>query len=244
MLPSYTNSLAARPGNLTIGVLNEGFKWPGASDREVDVLVMEAAEKFERLGAKVQQVSVPLHLEGLHIWTGIAVEGAWSMMVRGEGMGHNWQGYYDTNLLEFYGRARRQRGIEFSPTVKVVILLGQYLSSKFGGKFYSKAQNLRRTLRAAYDDALRQVDILLMPTTPKRPTKHNHDATLSEYLEIALNMMNNTATFDATGHPAMNVPCGKIGALPIGMMLVGRRYDEVTLLRAGHLFEQAAFSDT
>jgi hypothetical protein len=84
----------------------------------------------------------------------IAVEGATMLMVAGNSMGTNWKGHYTTSLLDFYGRSRRVRANDLSETVKLVILLGQYMQDNYQGRYYAKAQNLARTLRAAYDEAL------------------------------------------------------------------------------------------
>jgi hypothetical protein len=65
-------------------------------------------------------------------------------MVRGEGMGHGWLGYHDTALVEFYGRSRRVRAQDFSPTVKMVTILGHYMGERYHGRYYARAQNLRR----------------------------------------------------------------------------------------------------
>ena len=91
-------------------------------------------------------------------------------MVAGNSMGTNWQGHYTTSLLDFYGRSRRARANDLSETVKLVILLGQYMQDNYQGRYYAKAQNLARTLRAAYDEALNGVDLLLMPTLPLKAT--------------------------------------------------------------------------
>ena len=240
-LQSHVQQLGRDPRGLRIGVLSEGFGSALASP-ESEAVVRAAALKFKRLGCTVHEVSIPLHTAGLDIWSGVANEGAWSTMVRDNSMGHGAPGLYDVKLIEAYGKARRERAAQFSPTVKSVILLGQYLDDKFGGALYAKAQNLRRSLRASYDIALRDVDILLMPTTPQLPTPHGAYHSLDAYLNVALNMMANTASFDATGHPAMSVPCGRVGALPVGMMLVGRHFDDATVLAAAFAFEQAGFA--
>lgn len=235
-LPSYTNFQAKLTRGLRVGVLREGFGW-GVSDPAVDDAVRQAAASLATLGMQVTDVSVPLHLQGLDIWTGIATEGAWSVMVRNNAIAHGSQGFQDTALIEFYSQARRDKANLFSPTVKGVILLGQYLAEKAGGTYYAKAQNLRRVLRAAYDEVLAKVDVLVMPTTPTTAARFEPDANLGRYMKIALNMMNNTATFDATGHPALSIPCGTVGGMPVGMMVVGKHFDEQTILAVSHAYE-------
>jgi len=241
-LPAYAKDASAPRRGLRLGVLKEGFGWPGESDPAVDGAVRDAAAALGRTGVEVIEVSVPLHLHGLDIWTGIATEGAWSVMIRDNVIAHGSQGFHDVDLIEFYARARNRRAEQFSPTVKSVILLGQFMWEKTGGSHYAKAQNLRRTLRAAYDDALGKVDVLVMPTTPRTAARLEPDASLARYMEIALNMMNNTAAFDATGHPALSMPCGLIGGMPVGLMIVGKHFAEGTILSAARMFEAASGS--
>lgn len=238
----YLSDMLSDAKVIRIGILREGFGFTNLSQPLVDEAVRAAAHKFQSLGFTVTEVSVPQHLDGLDIWTGIATEGGWSTMVRDNSAGHGFWSAYDTPLTDHYGAARKARAHAFSPTVKTVIILGHYLDEKYHGTFYTKAQNLRRTLRAAYDRALETVDLLVMPTTPFTAPPLPTDGSLKTYLDVALNMMSNTAAFDASGHPAMSVPCGTIDGLPVGMMLVGRRFAEATILRAAYAFEQAGYT--
>ncbi len=198
-----------------------------------------AAQRLTRAGATVTEVSVPLHRDGIHIWNAIAVEGATMLMVSGNSMGTNWKGHYTTSLLDFYGRSRRARANDLSETVKLVILLGQYMQDNYHGRYYAKAQNLARVLRAAYDDALGNVDLLLMPTLPLKATLlPAPNASREEYVGRALEMIANTGPFDVTGHPAITVPAGMSGGLPVGMMLIGRHWEDATVLRAADAFQK------
>lgn len=236
----YTGSLDRGAAGLRIGILAEGFAWPGRSEEDVDRAAVEAARSFEGLGASVEEVSVPLHRDGLAIWTGIANEGATEVMVRGNGMGTNWKGLYSTSLLDAYGRGRETRADDLSETVKLTMLTGQYLRERYHGRYYARAQNLARRLAAAYDAAFERCDLLAMPTLPMKATPlPPADAPIQEVVSRALEMLPNTAPFDVTGHPAMTVPCGVSEGLPVGMMLVGRRWEEATVLRAARAFETA-----
>jgi len=118
-------------------------------------------------------------------------------------------------------------------------MLGQYMQDNYHGRYYAKAQNLARSLRAAYDAALQQADLLVMPTLPMKATPiPPPTASREEYVARALEMIPNTCPFDVTGHPALTVPCGTSSGLPVGMMLIGRHWEDGTVLRAGHAFEQ------
>jgi amidase len=234
----YTKRLSGEARGLRIGVVREGFGWPN-SERDVDELVRAAAQKLTGAGATVVEVSVPLHRDGLHIWNAIAVEGATMLMVAGNSMGTNWKGHYTTSLLDYYGRSRRARANDLSETVKLVILLGQYMQDNYHGRYYAKAQNLARTLRAAYDQALASHDVLVMPTLPLKATKlPAPDASREEYVARALEMIANTCPFDVTGHPACTVPAGMSSGLPVGLMFVGRHWEDGTVLRAADALQK------
>src|SRR5579883_1877381 len=91
---AYSTLLGGGVSGLRVGVVEEGFGWPGLSEPEVDEAVREAAAAFGRLGATVKEISIPWHRDGIHVWNGIAVEGAAMLMVAGNAMGTNWKGHY------------------------------------------------------------------------------------------------------------------------------------------------------
>ena len=124
--------------------------------------------------------------------------------MKGNGMGTNWRGLYNTTLLDAHS-AWQHRADELSDSLKITMLLGQYFTKHYRGHFYAKAQNLNRKLRAAYDAALASYDLLLMPTLPMKATPlPPPDAPRELYIQRAFEMVPNTAPFNATGHPAMS----------------------------------------
>ncbi|MBO0688014.1 MAG: amidase [Candidatus Dormibacteraeota bacterium] len=234
----YTEALTGDVGGLRIGVVEEGFGLPGLSEADVDDAVRAAAHGLAQEGVDVRSVSIPWHRDGIHVWNAVAIEGATALMVAGNSMGTNWKGHYTTSLLDSYARGRITRANDLSETVKLVLLLGQYMHDAYHGRYYAKAQNLARDLSAAYDRALGEVDLLVMPTLPLKATKiPAPDASREEYTARALEMIPNTAPFDVTGHPAMSVPCGVSEGLPVGLMLIGRKGEESTILRAAGVLE-------
>ena len=236
---AYSQALERAPEGLRVGVLREGFEIPGASEPDVDAAVRDAADRLAGAGASVEEVSVPLHRDGLAIWNGVAMEGATELMVRGDAFGTNHKGHYTTDLVDFYGRARRARARDYSPTVKLTMLLGRYLSERYNHHYYAKAQNLGRRLRAAYAQALERCDVLALPTTPMKAMRFPApDAPIADVIAAALSNIGNTAPFDVTGNPALSVPCAFSDGRPVGLMLVGRHFDDATVLRAGHALEQ------
>ncbi|MBC8090977.1 MAG: amidase, partial [Pseudonocardia sp.] len=202
--------------------------------------VRAAAESQRGAGLVVEDVSVPWHLHGARIWDVISVEGAASQMVDLNGYGLNWKGLYDPEVMEHYGNQWRADGSQFSETVKLVLLAGKYALNSHHGKHYGMAQNLAVQLRTAYDEALARFDVLVLPTTPiPASVIPDPDAPREEIIGRALEMVANTCVTDVTGHPACSVPAGLVDGLPTGMMIVGKQFDDATVLRVAHTFEQA-----
>jgi amidase len=238
----YMGALSKGVQGMKIAVLREGFGHPTSDPRApaTDAKVRAAIDEFKALGATVQEVSVPLHYDGPHIWTGVILEGAAEMMIKGYAMGNNWMGYYTTSLQEAFARGWTSRPDDVSETVKLVLLLGDYMHRYYHNRYHAKAQNLRVLLRNAYDVVLKDHDLMVMPTIPFPATRiPPADAPREVYVDAALNMQQNTCPFDVSGHPAFTIPCAKVDGLPVGMMLVGKHFDETTLIRAAKAFENS-----
>ena len=233
----YADALSDDPSDLTIGILEEGFGHE-ASEAGVDETVREALSDLEAAGAETTDVSVPMHLDGLAIWNGIVMEET-TALVRDEGVGKYDKGRYDTQLADAFGKARRAQADDYLATVKLTLILGQYLSDEYRSHYYTKAKNLAKELGRRYDEALSAVDVLAMPTTPQTAHERQDTLTRLEVIDRALNMLSNTAPSDATGHPAISVPAGESNGLPVGLMFVGGQFDDRTVLRAGYTYEQS-----
>ena len=232
----YTTLLEAGGKGLRIGILKEGFGLPDG-EKDVDALVLEAAHRFERAGAAVSTVSVKEHttlaLDCLNL-----VSAAMAPVAH-DSMGLNWKGHYQIELAEFYVKHRQERAALFPPEVKLWLVIERMLDRTGDGLYYACAQNVALSVRAAYDHALEQVDVLVMPTVDARPPKlPPTDVDFATSLKLSDGAALNTPQFDLTGHPGLSVPCGKLDGLPIGMMIVGRHGDDATVLRAGYAFEQ------
>ena len=233
-------ALTGKVDDLSIGVVQEAFGWPGMSTAEVDDAVRAAARRFGELGASVVDLSLPFHRDGLPIYMGVGLEGVSKVMSSSGGVGSSWLGTYPTDLMGALTRAMRERAGRMAPGVKFILLLGQHMQEKYGGLYYAKSQNLRQGLTRNYDGAFAGVDLLLMPTTPMQAQPlPAEDAPMIEKIAKSMEQVANTCPFNLTGHPAMNVPCGGHDGLPIGMELIGRHWEDATLLRAADAFEQA-----
>jgi amidase len=232
----YTGALDGGVKGLRIGVLQEGFGLHN-SEGDVDARVREAAARFAKLGAIVEDVSVPSHAAGFPVWAAIRGDAACVTLLEMSGAGINHEGLYVTSLMD-KAMAWRKRADDFADTIKIASIFSRYTVDRYGGHYYGKAQNIRRRLRAAYDAALTAHDLLLLPTTPMKATPiPPKDATPQQITRRSWEATGNTCPFNVTGHPAISVPCGMADGRPIGLMLVGRGYDEATIYRAAAAFE-------
>ena len=232
----YTGSASAGVAGLRIGIVAEGFGLD-SSEPGVDACVRSAALALARLGALVEDVSIPMHPLGNAIRRAIAAEGGTQAMFAANSFG---RGLYVTGLGDAFA-AWRGRADELPDALKLSMLLGRTMTRRHGGHFYAKAQNLSRRLRLAYDEAFGRFDLLVMPTTPMRATPLPPPGSPRELLlRRSGEPLANTAPFNCTGHPAMSVPCGSIDGMPVGLMLVGKHHDEAVIYRGAACVEAAA----
>ncbi len=233
----YRAALTGDVTGLRVGLLTEGFGQRGSLPR-VDDLVRSAAHRFAEIGCTIGEISIPWHRTALHVFTVIFTDGATYQMVDGNGYGLGVEGFYDPELMAHFARQRAAHADELASTVKATALSGHYALTTLGGASYAKARNLLPHVRAAYDAALAEYDVLVLPTVPGTaetlPAGDPHDAGL---LALALGKAVNTAPLDITGHPAISVPAGLVDGLPVGMMIVGKRFDDATVLRVADAFE-------
>src|SRR5262245_42793128 len=234
----YTEALAGGVKGMRIAVIKEGFGHPN-SEPDVDAHVRDAARRFAKLSAIVEEVSVPTHALGFPVWAAIRGDAACVMLLEMNGAGIGQEGLYVTSLLD-HAMGWRERADEFADTLKIASIFSKYTLDRYGGHFYAKAQNLRRRVRAGYDAVLATHDLLLLPTVPMKATPiPGKNATPQEITRRSWEPTRNTCPFNVTGHPAISVPCGMGDGRPIGLMLVGRHYAEETIYRAAAAFEQS-----
>ena len=215
--------------DLRIGIVTEGFsEGVGAEPATCDA-VRAAAERLAGLGAELYERSLPEHLQAGGVAFAGFVEGMTALMTSG-GNGIGWSGRYWEELAPAIVAGLRERGNELSPQVKAVLTAGVHLRERLGGAPYARAQNLRPWLRAAYDRTLDDIDVLLMPTTPFRAFRLDDELRTSERVLRGWANLANTYPTDMSGHPAISLPLAEADGLPVGVMLVGHRFDDARLL--------------
>lgn len=238
----YSTALQSSSGRLDgvrIGLLKEGFHHEVVDPRVRDH-VLAAARKLESLGAIVEEVSIPLHLEGPSIWT-IQQRISGSSGILGRASGRRGLG-----LTEFEKTRLPWTDASFQrlfPSTKNTVINGLYLSDKFPG-LYSKTVNIGRQISDAYQRTFESYDAIIMPTTPFVAPRHGTRDSVLRSFEPTIGLTSNTAVFNVTGHPAMSIPVGFLPAkddasvqLPVGMQIVGGLWQDKKILSIGHAWE-------
>jgi len=217
--------------SLKIGIPKQYFQ--EGLDSEIKDTVAEAIERLKQQGFSVQEVDLPLTEYAIAAYYIIATAEASSNLARYDGVRYGYRAGKAEDLQQMYTRTRSEG---FGKEVKRRIMLGTYvLSAGYYDAYYKKAQQVRRLIKEQYDTALKEVDVLLTPTTPTPPFK------LGEKLDDPLQMYLSdiyTVTANLAGICAMNLPCGKTAAgMPIGLQLIGGAFREEALLQMGHYLE-------
>lgn len=222
---------------MRIGLVTEGFTMPNAEE-DISANVRKAAKEFSELGAVVEEVSIPMHAISAAVWMPITMEGAVRSMFYSHGLPTLPRSFYPVDLLDYMSEHSDILGGLPGPT-KALLLLGEHMHSRYHGRYYAKAQNQVQRAIAAYDAALSNYDVLVMPTAPMKPQElPDEDASLETLSKCAFDPLINTAIFDATGHPALSMPCGMSDGLPVGLMMIGKHYDEPTIYRVARALEK------
>ncbi len=226
----YKDALADDVSGLKIGVPAEYF---GAGiDPAVENSVWDAIQLFEEMGASWEQVSLPHTSYALAAYYIIAMSEASSNLARFDGTRYG----YRNEGENWHVMASRTRAEGFGAEVKRRILLGTYaLSAGYHDKYYLKALKVRTLVKQDFDLAFKEFDCLMTPTMPTPAFK------LGEKVEdpLALYLADvNTVPINLAGVPSISLPCGFADGLPIGLQIIGKHFDETTLLRAAYSYEQ------
>ncbi|KAB5518673.1 amidase signature domain-containing protein [Coniochaeta sp. 2T2.1] len=246
---------APAPGKTwKIGLLTESFHLPSLSPQVRDTVRHAAKRFFQAAGAEVVDVSIPLHLEGPVIWTASTRPSMSSWLCQGRAAGH--LSYLPPHLEPRWPPTQETYDVLTStnPALANIILSEQFAQRFLPAGLEGKAHRKVFELREAYDRALGEVDVLVTPCAPGVAMPHpprmegeedGVKTSVMERLAPAIGLTSNTCPFNVTGHPALNVPCGfgtreeRPGVqLPIGMQIVGRRWEDERVLMAAALFER------
>ncbi|MFO0691320.1 MAG: Asp-tRNA(Asn)/Glu-tRNA(Gln) amidotransferase subunit GatA [Myxococcota bacterium] len=231
--PKVCERLDGDVAGLTIGLPKEYFVEQGVSPG-VLARVREAITVLEKAGAKIVEVSLPHTTHTIATYYLVATAEASSNLARYDGVRYGRRAKDPVDLEDLY---RRSRSEGFGAEVKRRILLGTYvLSAGYYDAYYGKAQRVRTLIRRDFEAAFGRCDVILTPTAPETAFRLGEKSgdPLAMYLSDVYTVSANLA-----GLPAISLPCGLADGLPVGLQLLGKPFDEATLLRVGDAFERA-----
>ena len=233
-VPDYLEGLDQPVAGLRVGVPTEYFA--EGLDAEVRAAVEAAIGKLRELGCEIVPISLPHTSYAVPCYYIIATAEASSNLARFDGVRYGHRSQSTPTLADMY-RLSRNEG--FGTEVKRRIMLGTYaLSAGYYDAYYLKAQKVRTLLARDFDEAFARVDAIVTPTAPTTAFKlgEKADDPLSMYLADIY-----TVTADLVGIPGICLPCANSGeGLPIGLQILGRHFEEATLLRLAHAYEKVA----
>jgi aspartyl-tRNA(Asn)/glutamyl-tRNA(Gln) amidotransferase subunit A len=230
-VPNYVAEVGKPVTGMRVGVPEEYF--PAELDPEVRAAVEKTIDDLRKAGCEIKRISLPHTRYAIPTYYLVATAEASSNLARFDGVRYAFRAKGAGTLSEMY---RKTRDGGFGAEVKRRIMLGTYaLSAGYYDAYYLQAQKVRTLLTRDFQKAFEEVDVIVTPTTPTAAFKLGEkvDDPVSMYLADIF-----TVTADLVGIPGVSVPCGTTKeGLPIGVQILGRHFDEATVLRVGHVVE-------
>lgn len=231
-VPNFVQSLTGDVKGLKIAVpkeyLGEGVK------EEVKQSVLDALKTLEKLGATWEEVSLPHSKYALATYYLLSSSEASANLARFDGVRYGYRSPNAENLMDLYKNTRAEG---FGEEVKRRIMLGTFaLSSGYYDAYYKKAQKVRTLIKQDFENIFAKYDVIVGPTTPTPAFK------IGENTADPMTMYSNdilTIPVNLAGVPGISVPCGFSNGLPLGLQIIGKHFDESTVYRVAHAFEQA-----
>lgn len=231
-VPDYTDGLDQPLSGLRIGLPKEYFGKELSA--EMSDAIMASVKEFEKLGATIQEISLPNTMLAIPSYYIIAPAEASSNLSRFDGVRYGYRCENPENLEDLY---KRSRGEGFGKEVQRRILVGTYaLSEGYYDAYYRKAQRIRRLIQQDFLNAFNEVDLIMGPTTPTPAFDlgSNSDDPVQMYMEDIYTLAVNLA-----GLPGISVPAGQINGRPVGLQILAGHFKESQLLNAAHQFQKA-----
>ena len=227
---NYTNSLDEKIDGLRVGVPKEFFG-DGLSVN-VQKVIEDALKQYEKLGAKIVDVSLPNNHLAIPAYYVIAPAEASSNLSRYDGVRYGYRTKEYDDLMDMYFKTRQEG---FGDEVKRRILIGTYvLSAGYFDAYYLKAQKIRRLIANDFKVAYEKCDVIMGPSAPSVAFKsgEKQEDPLAMYMQDIFTISTNLA-----GLPAMSIPAGFVDGLPVGLQLIGNHFDEAKILNAAHIYQ-------
>ncbi len=231
-VPDYSEALCKEIAGLRVGMPREYFT--DALGGEVREKIEDAVRVLERLGAKVVEVSLPHTEYAIAVYYIICTAEASANLARFDGVRYGYRSPSAKDMREMYHFSRSEG---FGPEVRRRIILGTYvLSSGYYDAYYLKAQKVRSLIRDDFAKAFEKCDVIVTPTSPT-PAFRIGEKT-SDPLQMYLSDIY-TISVNLAAIPGLSLPCGLTrDGLPVGLQLLGKHFDEMTLLRVAHAYEK------
>ena len=229
-VPDYVAALDQPLAGLKIGLLKEFFE--GGLEESTAKLIREALQVYERLGAKLVEVSLPNLPLSVPTYYVVAPAECSSNLSRFDGVRFGYRCENPKDLVDLY---KRSRGEGFGAEVKRRIMTGTYvLSAGYYDAYYLRAQKIRRLITDDFARAFQQVDVLMGPTSPT--PAFDIGAKVDDPITMYLNDIY-TIGANLAGLPALSIPCGAVGGLPVGLQIIGPHFAEAKLLNVAHGYQ-------
>ncbi|WP_313805126.1 Asp-tRNA(Asn)/Glu-tRNA(Gln) amidotransferase subunit GatA [Cytobacillus sp.] len=231
-VPRFVESLTGDIRGLKIAVPKE-YVGEGVQE-EVRQSVLEALKVLENLGATWEEVSLPHSKYALAAYYLLSSSEASANLARFDGVRYGYRTENAESLIDLYKKTRAEG---FGEEVKRRIMLGTFaLSSGYYDAYYKKAQKVRTLIKNDFEEVFKKYDVIIGPTTPTPAFKmgENTKNPLTMYANDILTIPVNLA-----GVPGISIPCGFVNELPLGLQIIGNHFDESTVYRVAHAFEQA-----
>lgn len=230
-VPNYLDFIGKDIKGLKIGIPKEFF--PSDLDSDIKQIIMDNAKKLQQEGAILEEISLPYTQYAIETYYIIAPSEASSNLARFDGVRYGYRASTYTDLEEMYSKTRDEG---FGPEVKRRIMIGTYvLSSGYYDAYYLKAQKVRTLIYQDFIKAFEKVDVILTPTTPDVAFKVGEKSSdpIQMYLSDIFTVSINLATV-----PAISVPCGFKDGLPVGLQIIGKPFDEGTIIKVADKVEK------
>jgi aspartyl-tRNA(Asn)/glutamyl-tRNA(Gln) amidotransferase subunit A len=228
---NYSNSLENEIEGLRIGIPKEFFE--DGLDSDVQKLIEEALKQYEKLGAKIVDISLPNNHLAIPAYYVIAPAEASSNLSRYDGVRYGYRTKEYDDLMDMYFKTRQEG---FGDEVKRRILIGTYvLSAGYFDAYYLKAQKIRRLISNDFKVAYEKCDVIMGPSAPSVAFKsgEKQEDPLAMYLQDIFTISTNLA-----GLPAMSIPAGFVNELPVGLQLIGNHFEESKILNIAHIYQK------
>ena len=227
---NYSDSLNNEIEGLRIGIPKEFFE--DGLDSNVQSLIEEALKQYEKLGAKIVDISLPNNHLAIPAYYVIAPAEASSNLSRYDGVRYGYRTKEYDDLMDMYFKTRQEG---FGDEVKRRILIGTYvLSAGYFDAYYLKAQKIRRLISNDFKVAYEKCDVIMSPSAPSVAFKsgEKQEDPLAMYLQDIFTISTNLA-----GLPAMSIPAGFVNDLPVGLQLIGNHFEESKILNVAHIYQ-------